>query len=136
TVREPDGLAMSSRNAQLGPEERTRALALSAALAAAGAAVSSGQRSADVLTETAHAAMSAFDVQPEYIALVSPETLEPVMHLDEPGLLAVAARLGSTRLIDNVTLDPSISDPRSDIPAVRPNSRQANPREANIACSA
>jgi pantoate--beta-alanine ligase len=111
-VREPDGLAMSSRNAHLSAAERVRARALSRALTAARAAVSEGVRSAEALTETARAAMSDLDVEPEYVALVSPDTLEPISELDEPALLAIAARVGSTRLIDNVTLEPEPTTPR------------------------
>ena len=124
TVREPDGLAMSSRNAHLSAAERVRALALSKALAAACAAVSDGERSAEVLTETARASMSSLDVEPEYVALVSPDTLEPVSELDEAALLAIAARVGSTRLIDNVTLYPAAQINRS---AVDPNRLAVDP---------
>jgi pantoate--beta-alanine ligase len=126
TVRESDGLAMSSRNAHLSPDERTRALALHRALAAAGAAVSDGELSADALIRAARDAMTPFDVEPEYLALVSPDTLETVSRLDEPALLAIAARVGATRLIDNVTLYPD----------VRSNPQQPNPREAQAICSA
>ncbi len=126
TVREPDGLAMSSRNAHLSAEERACALALHVALAAAGAAVSSGERVADALVGAAREAMGGFDVEPEYLALVDPNTLEPIAHLDEPALLALAARVGSTRLIDNMTL----------YPAVHPNSPNTTPREAPLTCSA
>jgi pantoate--beta-alanine ligase len=126
TVREPDGLAMSSRNANLGPAERERALALHHALAAAAAAVSDGERRADALIGAAREAMAPFDVEPEYLELVSPDTLEPVERLREPALLAIAARIGSTRLIDNVILEPTVPV----------NPQQANPREATIACSA
>ena len=123
TVREADGLAMSSRNAHLSGEERAQALAMPRALAAAAAAVTDGERSADALMATAREAMSAFDVEPEYIALVQPDTLDPVARLERPALLAIAARIGSTRLIDNMTLDPSLP--------IKPQ-----PREATIACSA
>jgi pantoate--beta-alanine ligase len=126
TVREPDGLAMSSRNAHLLPEERARARALHTALSAAATTASGGERSAERLVRVARATMASFDVEPEYLALVSPDTLEPVARLDEPALLAVAARVGSTRLIDNVTLHP----------AVRSMSQQSNPREAQAICSA
>jgi pantoate--beta-alanine ligase len=125
TVREPDGLAMSSRNAHLSVDERARAPALHSALAAAGAAVSTGERSADVLIRAAHKAMSAFNVEPEYLALVSSDTLEPVSRLDEPALLAIAARIGTTRLIDNATLYPAVS-----------SHQQPNPRKAQAICSA
>jgi pantoate--beta-alanine ligase len=101
-------------------------VALHHALAAAAAAVSDGERRAEALIGAAREAMTRFDVEPEYLAFVNPDTLEPVEHLHEPALLAVAARVGSTRLIDNITLYPAIS----------PNPPQANPREATIACSA
>jgi pantoate--beta-alanine ligase len=123
TVREADGLAMSSRNAHLSSEERARALAIPRALAATTVAVKDGERSADVLMATAREAMRAFDVEPEYIALVHPDTLDPVAGLERSALLAVAARVGSTRLIDNVILNPSTP--------IKPQSR-----EAVIACSA
>jgi pantoate--beta-alanine ligase len=123
TVREADGLAMSSRNAHLSSEERARALAIPRALAATTAAVKDGERSADVLMAAAREAMSAFDVEPEYIALVHPDTLDPIARLERPALFAVAARVGSTRLIDNLILDLSIP--------VKPQSR-----EVAIACSA
>jgi pantoate--beta-alanine ligase len=147
TVRESDGLAMSSRNAHLSLEERARALAIPSALAAAAAAVIDGERSADALTAAARAAMSTFDVEPEYIAIVTPDTLEPLTRLEQPALLALAARIGATRLIDNMTLyptpspalrqvtqpDSSLTTPRFERPA---DPRQANPREAQATCSA
>jgi pantoate--beta-alanine ligase len=158
TVREPDGLAMSSRNAHLSREERARALALHGALAAAATLVSEGERRAGVLIGAARDAMARFEVEPEYLALVNPDTLESVERLRKPALLAIAARVGSTRLIDNITLDPDRvtfdptapasasfdptvpADPRSYAPAVSTavpaNPHQANPREATIACSA
>jgi pantoate--beta-alanine ligase len=133
TVREPDGLAMSSRNAQLDAHERSRALALHAALEAATAVVSEGELSVEEILAAGRTAMAPFAVEPEYLALVSPSTLEPVMRLDEPALLAIAARVGSTRLIDNVVLDPLVlSDQRSEGPEVRAQS--ADPaRDSNLA---
>jgi pantoate--beta-alanine ligase len=107
TVREPDGLALSSRNAQLSPEEREKALALYAGLRAAADLLSNGERDASALLGAAHSAMVLFDVEPEYLALVDPESLEEVAHLEGPALLAVAAHVGAVRLIDNLTLDPS-----------------------------
>jgi pantoate--beta-alanine ligase len=107
TVREPDGLALSSRNAQLSPNERERALALYTALQAAARLALGGERSADVLLGAAHAAMVPFDVEPEYLALVDAQTLEEISRLEGPALLAVAAHVGPVRLIDNLILDPS-----------------------------
>jgi pantoate--beta-alanine ligase len=107
TVREPDGLAMSSRNALLTHDQRARALCLYRALNAAAEHADNGERSAEVLLSTAREAMAAFAVEPEYLALVDPDTLEPVAQLREPALLAVAAHLGDTRLIDNLILDPT-----------------------------
>jgi pantoate--beta-alanine ligase len=106
TVREHDGLAMSSRNALLTPDERRRALALPAALEAACALAACGERSAQALLDAARAAMRPFDVEPEYLALVEPNTLEPVDKLTGETLLAIAARIGAVRLIDNATLAP------------------------------
>ncbi len=106
TVREPDGLAMSSRNALLSPDERARALALPAALDAARALAGEGERSAQALLEAARAAMRGVDVEPEYVALVEPDTLEPIATLADDALLALAARVGEVRLIDNTILSP------------------------------
>ena len=106
TVREPDGLAMSSRNARLSPTERAQALALPAALRAARDRVAAGERSAAALLEAAREALSAAGVEPEYVALVDPETLEPCPTLVRDSLLAVAARIGGVRLIDNMVLQP------------------------------
>jgi pantoate--beta-alanine ligase len=119
TVREPDGLAMSSRNARLDADERARALSLYAALNAAAGDAGGGERSAEALLSAARAAMTAFAVEPEYLALVDPDTLEPVTRLDGPALLAVAAHVGDTRLIDNSILDPFA------VPTTALNSRKA-----------
>jgi pantoate--beta-alanine ligase len=113
TVREPDGLALSSRNARLSPEQRERALALVRGLEAAHAAASAGERSADGLLARGRAAMAELGIEGgrvEYFALVDPATLDPVDCLREPALLAVAARIGETRLIDNFVLDPTALD--------------------------
>ncbi len=108
TVREADGLAMSSRNALLGPDQRERALALRAALLSAAELVDRGERSTARLLDAASAAMQPFGVQAEYLAIVDPDTFDPVTHLDRPALLALAARIGSTRLIDNEILQPRL----------------------------
>lgn len=104
TMREPDGLAMSSRNALLDVPSRRRAVALYQAIAAAERAVAAGDRRADAILAAAHAAMDAAGVEPEYLALVDADTLAPVTTLDGAALLAVAARVGGVRLIDNAVL--------------------------------
>jgi pantoate--beta-alanine ligase len=106
TVREHDGLAMSSRNALLSSDERARALALPAALDAASALAVTGERSARRLLDAAHAALQPFDVEPDYLELVETDTLEPIDTLTGPALLAIAARVGDVRLIDNTILAP------------------------------
>ena len=112
TVREGDGLALSSRNALLDPRSRERARALPAALDAAAELAAAGERSPDALLGAAHAALAAAGVRPDYVALVDPETLEALAELDRPALLALAAPVGTARLIDNVTLEPTPSSSR------------------------
>lgn len=107
TVREDDGLAMSSRNVRLGADDRVRALALRAGLAAAEACVEAGERDPAAVERAGAAAMRARGVDPEYLAVVSAESLGPVQPLAGRVLVAVAARVGPVRLIDNVILDVS-----------------------------
>jgi len=109
TVREPDGLALSSRNVRLDAADRERALALSRALSAAEGAVAAGTADARQILTAARAAMTPFDVEPEYLALVDPEDLSPVSAVDQETLLAVAAHVGRVRLIDNTILAPPSS---------------------------
>ena len=104
TIRESDGLAMSSRNVLLGAADRERAVALSRALRAAEEAVAAGERDASALLDRARAAMSSEGIEPEYLELVSTTTLDPVPRVDGDALLAVAARVGPARLIDNTVL--------------------------------
>ena len=104
TVREPDGLAMSSRNAYLSPPERERALSLSRALEAADAVVAAGERDASAVLAAAQAELEAGGVAPEYLELRSADDLSPVERVNGSTLLAVAARVGAARLIDNKVL--------------------------------
>jgi pantoate--beta-alanine ligase len=104
TVREDDGLARSSRNVRLHGEDRGRALALHEALRAAERAVAAGERDADAVVSRARAAMTPFAVDPEYLAVVDPDTLVPRTVIDGDTLVAVAARVGEVRLIDNVLI--------------------------------
>jgi pantoate--beta-alanine ligase len=104
TVREPDGLALSSRNAHLEGEDRRRALALHDGLRAAEDALHAGERDAQALRAAALAAMHGRGVEPEYLEVVSTDDLSPVDRVDGQALLAVAARVGPTRLIDNTIL--------------------------------
>jgi pantoate--beta-alanine ligase len=107
TVREPDGLALSSRNVRLSDTEREQALALHAALNTAERHVHGGDHDAASILEAARAAMTPFAVEPEYLALVDPEDLSPVTTVDQDVLLAVAAHVGPVRLIDNTILTPN-----------------------------
>ncbi len=101
-VREPDGLAMSSRNAYLKPDERQRALALSRALRAAGAAFKAGARDPRELRRAALEVLKATPgVEVEYVEAVDAATLQPVNTIDRPTVVAIATRVGPTRLIDN-----------------------------------
>jgi pantoate--beta-alanine ligase len=105
TVREPDGLALSSRNVYLGPDERRRARRIPESLAAVERAFAAGERGADALLAEAGAVLAAEPaLVPDYVALVDPHTLDPVERA-APGTLALAAvRAGRTRLLDNVVL--------------------------------
>ncbi|WP_127473974.1 pantoate--beta-alanine ligase [Microbacterium sulfonylureivorans] len=104
-VREPDGLAMSSRNVYLDPEARERATALNRALDAAEAAVAAGERSAGAVIDAARTVLVAADIDPEYLELRSPDDLRELDRVDGEALLAVAARVGAARLIDNRILE-------------------------------
>jgi pantoate--beta-alanine ligase len=107
-VREPDGLAMSSRNVYLSPAERQSALALSRALARVRERYEGGERGARALREELWNGISAPGVEPEYAEVVDPRTLGPIERAAGGTLLAVAARVGKTRLIDNALLPPEL----------------------------
>jgi len=104
TVREADGLAMSSRNALLDAGSRRRAPALSRALFAVERAVDGGERDADRALAAGAAILAEAGIEPEYFAAVSANTLAPVSAIRGETLVALAARLGSVRLIDNVMI--------------------------------
>ena len=107
TVREPDGLALSSRNVHLQGADRERALALRHALDAAEAAVAAGVLDAAAVEAAARDAMAPHDVEPEYLALVDPDSFAPIANVNGRVLVAVAARIGDTRLIDNTLIGPT-----------------------------
>ena len=105
TVREPDGLAVSSRNAYLLPDERQRATALHRALEAGRAEYASGGRDPAAVEAAAREVLEDTPgVELDYVALVDPVTFEPVKQVEAGQVLATAARVGRTRLIDNVVL--------------------------------
>jgi pantoate--beta-alanine ligase len=104
TVREADGLAMSSRNVRLSAEERLRATALHRALDGALADVAGGERDTAAVVGRARTLLDAAGVETEYFELVSPKTLVQVQEIDGPVLAVVAARVGAIRLIDNQML--------------------------------
>lgn len=105
TVREPDGLARSSRNAFLSPDERKAALVLSRSLLAAREAYDNGERMAhaiQALTESLIKAEQLADI--DYVAVVDADTLQPIDRLDHPAVVLLAVKIGATRLIDNILL--------------------------------
>jgi pantoate--beta-alanine ligase len=104
TVREPDGLAMSSRNAYLSPADRQRAKALYAGLSAAKALVDKGERRASVLLAAATTEIAARVDRIDYLELRAADDLQPLQTIDRPAVMLVAAFLGGTRLIDNLRL--------------------------------
>jgi pantoate--beta-alanine ligase len=107
TVREPDGLAMSSRNAYLNPGQRENALALSDALRAAGTVFKAGVRDPQELVQAARRLLeSTPEIQIEYVEAVDAVTLEKVERVERPVVVAIAARLGTTRVIDNAVFTP------------------------------
>jgi pantoate--beta-alanine ligase len=107
-VREPDGLAMSSRNAYLSPAARRRALVLWQSLQRATALVAAGERSTVAIAQAIRGViLSAEDARIEYIALADPETLQSVETIVGPTVAALAVKIENTRLIDNCILNPN-----------------------------
>jgi len=106
TVREADGLALSSRNSRLSAGERERALGISRGLAAAARLAADGERDTAELARTADRILRDHGLDAEYVAVVDPDTLQPLPTLERAALVAVAARAGATRLIDNVVVVP------------------------------
>ena len=103
TVREADGLAMSSRNAYLSPSERERALSISRALLEARETLEAGERKAERILAPVRKALSGLEV--DYITLVDADELTAVARVEGRVMLAVAAQIGKTRLIDNIQFD-------------------------------
>jgi pantoate--beta-alanine ligase len=108
TVREEDGLALSSRNAYLTAEQRSQAAAISRALRAAEETARGGETSVEALVEAARNELSNSGIEPEYVEARAAEDLSPVAELNgRPVLVAVAARVGRARLIDNILITPN-----------------------------
>lgn len=109
TSRDPDGLARSSRNTRLSEAERAQALAIPRALQAVTDAAADGVVDAARLRDLAVGVLADAGVEPEYVELVDPDTFAPASDLSRPVLVAIAARVGATRLIDNVVLNEGVT---------------------------
>ena len=117
TVREPDGLAMSSRNLRLTADERQRAGALSRALTLVQALVAAGETDTARILAAGQAELEQARVQTEYLQIVDPETLEPMTRVEGPALAVVAAWVGQIRLIDNKPLSTGPTSSRPPVAA-------------------
>jgi pantoate--beta-alanine ligase len=115
TIREPDGLAMSSRNVHLSPADRERALALQRALHAVEESIAAGERDPEAAITAGLDELSAVQVEPDYLELVATDTLAPVQRIDGDVLAVIAARVGNTRLIDNHTIKLQIIKPDHEV---------------------
>lgn len=111
-VREPDGLALSSRNVQLGRQEHEAALAISRGLFQAAEQIDAGETRGERLEKTVSRSVSRLEV--DYVELVAADTMVPIDTLDQPSVLAVAASVGGVRLIDNLAIDIVDGHPRPD----------------------
>lgn len=100
-IREPDGLAMSSRNNYLSPVDRKRALALAQALKVACEMVERGDHQPDTLCQAVLDILATVEARVDYVSLVAAQNLEPLTQWQTPSVLAIAAWIGKTRLIDN-----------------------------------
>jgi pantoate--beta-alanine ligase len=110
TVRARDGLALSSRNRLLSASERRRATTLHRALRDVEDAILAGGRDPQAVTEAARRRLAQADVEPEYLSVVSAQTMEPVETIDADVLAVIAARIGAVRLIDNVPISVAGTD--------------------------
>lgn len=104
-VREPDGLAMSSRNRYLSPVERRQALCLYNALTACRSQIAAGRRNVKQLIELMSSIIANSGGRIDYISIVDPQTLQPLERIEQKALIALAVYIGSTRLIDNLLID-------------------------------
>lgn len=104
-VREADGLAMSSRNTYLSPDERQRALSLYQGIQAAEALVRQGTPTPSAIVAAVHQPLKSADARIDYVSLCNTATLEPLQTWQTPAVLAIAAWIGKTRLIDNVIFE-------------------------------
>jgi len=109
TVREPDGLALSSRNAHLSADERERATVLHGALEAASAAIAAGEADPAAIGALGRNQLTAAGIDTEYFELVDADTLAPAARINGNLLAVVAARVGTTRLIDNLNIDDEVA---------------------------
>jgi pantoate--beta-alanine ligase len=110
TVRDADGLALSSRNSYLGRDDRERSLALSRALSKITELVEHGERDASLLLGAGRAVLEDASLDAiDYLEIVDPSTLEAADRVDAGVLVCGAVRVGTTRLIDNVTIEPEAS---------------------------
>jgi len=106
TIREPDGLAMSSRNRYLNEEERRQAIALYRSLVCSRELISRGERDCPRITEAMRKVLADYDqVEPEYVSIVDASTCEDLDRIESSALVAVAAQSGPARLIDNMLVD-------------------------------
>ena len=138
TVREPDGLALSSRNVHLTAGQRARASGLYRALCAVAGAIEAGERDPAAAVAAGRQELSAADIEPEYLELVAADTLDPVGRVQGELLVLVAAWFGDTRLIDNKVIhvqDSNHHGPRAENGAqiININREVATPRAPTVA---